>query len=105
MIRAAGGAATEQAPAGSTVPGDRPAPRGTPCNSAECPLPQQEMHTMRPVSLHSPRATRRPAGRRPRTFAPRLEVLEGRDVPSTLTVTNNFDNGAGSLRYAIGHAR
>src|SRR5262249_56049371 len=39
------------------------------------------------------------------TFRPRLEVLEGRDVPSTLTVTNNLDNGsAGSLRYEIGQA-
>jgi hypothetical protein len=38
-------------------------------------------------------------------FRPRLEPLEGRDVPSTLTVTNNHDAGAGSLRDAIGHAR
>ncbi len=37
---------------------------------------------------------------------PQLEVLEGRDVPSTLTVTNNLDNGtAGSLRYEIGVAQ
>jgi hypothetical protein len=39
-----------------------------------------------------------------RPFRPRLELLEGRDVPSTLTVLNNHDAGAGSLRDAIGHA-
>src|SRR5262245_22697318 len=33
-----------------------------------------------------------------------VERLEGRDVPSTLTVLNNLDSGAGSLRYAIGHS-
>jgi hypothetical protein len=46
----------------------------------------------------------RPANRGGRSFRPRLEPLEGRDVPSTLTVTNNHDSGAGSLRDAIGHA-
>jgi hypothetical protein len=36
---------------------------------------------------------------------PQLEVLEDRCVPSTLTVTNNLDNGSvGSLRYEIGKA-
>ena len=35
----------------------------------------------------------------------RLEPLEGRDVPSTLTVTNANDGGAGSLRAAIAAAR
>jgi hypothetical protein len=38
-------------------------------------------------------------------FLPQLEVLEDRTVPSTLTVTNNLDKGAGSLRDAIGHAK
>jgi predicted outer membrane repeat protein len=42
------------------------------------------------------------ASRRPLTFRPRLEALEGRDVPSTLTVTNTLDDGsAGSLRAEI----
>jgi hypothetical protein len=49
------------------------------------------------------------AGHRPQTarhrarhrFVPRLEVLEDRTVPSTLTVLNNLDKGAGSLRDAI----
>jgi hypothetical protein len=49
------------------------------------------------------------AGHRPKTarhrarhrFVPRLEILEDRSVPSTLTVTNNLDKGAGSLRDAI----
>jgi hypothetical protein len=41
------------------------------------------------------------------TFRPRLEVLEDRDVPSTLTVTNNLDTGVvgdGSLRGEIAAA-
>jgi predicted outer membrane repeat protein len=37
-------------------------------------------------------------------FHPRLEALEPRDVPSTLTVTNPFDSGPGSLRYEIAQA-
>jgi hypothetical protein len=54
------------------------------------------------------RTTGRPHTRRtsPISFRPRLEVLEGRDVPSTLTVTNNLDNGSGgSLRYEIAQAK
>ena len=40
------------------------------------------------------------------TFRPRVEVLEGRDVPSTLAVTNNLDNGSvGSLRYEVAQAK
>jgi hypothetical protein len=46
----------------------------------------------------SPR--RRPAFRRPH-----LEVLEDRSLPSTVTVLNNLDGGAGSLRAAITAAR
>jgi hypothetical protein len=38
-------------------------------------------------------------------FVPRLEQLEDRTVPSTLTVLNNFDSGSGSLRDAIAHAK
>src|SRR5207244_1690279 len=37
-------------------------------------------------------------------FRPQLEVLEGRDVPSTLTVMNNLDSGPGSLRADIAAA-
>ena len=37
-------------------------------------------------------------------FRPRLEALEGRWLPSTLTVMNNLDTGAGSLRAAIAAA-
>src|SRR6516162_2363451 len=46
------------------------------------------------------------AGRKQRVncFRPRLEILEDRTVPSTLTVTNNLDSGAGSLRDAIKNA-
>jgi len=40
-------------------------------------------------------------------FRPTLEALEDRCVPSTLKVTNNYDNGAypGSLRYEIAVAK
>jgi hypothetical protein len=48
-----------------------------------------------------PRSSRRAIS----TFRPRLEVLEGRDVPSTLTVTNNLGFGTGSLRDEIGIAQ
>jgi hypothetical protein len=36
---------------------------------------------------------------------PRLELLEDRRLPSTLTVTNNLDSSAGSLRAEIAAAR
>src|SRR5467141_3269886 len=42
---------------------------------------------------------------RKRSFVPWLESLEDRTVPSTLTVTNNFDSGAGSLRDTIKAAK
>jgi hypothetical protein len=34
-----------------------------------------------------------------------VEALEGRDVPSTLTVTNNLDSGPGSLRAEVAAAQ
>src|SRR5258707_4658165 len=37
-------------------------------------------------------------------FRPTLEALEDRWVPSTLTVRNNLDSGAGSLRAEIAAA-
>ncbi len=40
----------------------------------------------------------------PPRFVPRLELLEDRIVPSTLTVLNNFDSGVGSLRDTIAAA-
>src|SRR5262245_18676850 len=51
-------------------------------------------------------------GRKPRpglaprrnSFTPRLELLEGRSLPSTLTVLNNFDSGPASLRAQIAAA-
>jgi hypothetical protein len=52
------------------------------------------------------------AGRRTQTslrprasFRPRVEALEARDVPSTLTVTNTNDSGPGSLRAEIATAQ
>jgi hypothetical protein len=53
----------------------------------------------RPPQVRSPQ---RPARR---SFRPQLEVLEGRDVPSTLTVTNNLDSAPGSLRAEIAAAK
>jgi hypothetical protein len=55
------------------------------------------------TSIRSPRgrAQDRPAVAR---FRPRLEALEDRCAPSTLKVTNTYDNGPGSLRYEIAHA-
>src|SRR5215475_11844303 len=57
------------------------------------------------------RGARRPARTTPaaarRSFVPRLDVLEDRTVPSTLTVTNLNDTGAagdGSLRGQIAAA-
>jgi hypothetical protein len=43
--------------------------------------------------------------RKPPRFRPHLEILEGRDVPSTLTVTNNLDGPPGSLRAEIAAAQ
>jgi hypothetical protein len=54
---------------------------------------------------HRPQPARQPGNRSDqgsrRSFVPRLEPLENRTVPSTLTVLNNADSGAGSLRAAI----
>ena len=50
------------------------------------------------------RKTHQTAAPRGRLFVPRLENLEERTVPSTLTVVNPNDTGAGSLRNAITHA-
>src|SRR5262245_34793241 len=57
-----------------------------------------------PTSTHERRRPR-VAARQPASFRPRLEALEGRDVPSsTMTVTNTLDSGHGSLRYEIAQA-
>jgi hypothetical protein len=62
--------------------------------------------------LQNRTVSRSPRGRsqpRPTTarFRPQLEALEGRCVPSTLKVTNNYDNGTypGALRYEIAQAQ
>src|SRR5262245_65461920 len=58
----------------------------------------------------APDATPRQGAKRTRPLrvVPRLEVLEDRTVPSTLTVTNNLDTGVagdGSLRGQIAAAQ
>ena len=55
--------------------------------------------------LRKPNAKPRTSRRASSTFRPRFEVLEGRDVPSTLTVTNVNDGGPGSLRDEIAQAQ
>jgi hypothetical protein len=52
-----------------------------------------------------PQTRRAPARRTPPRFRPRLEALETRDLPSTLTVTNTLDSGPGSLRAEIAAAQ
>src|SRR5262249_2843461 len=49
--------------------------------------------------------TRRKSVSQTRSFVPRLESLEDRTVPSTLTVTNALDRGPGSLRDKITNAK
>jgi hypothetical protein len=52
------------------------------------------------IGLRNPKA----GSRKPLRFRPRLEALEGRWLPSTLTVMNNLDSGPGSLRADIAAA-
>jgi hypothetical protein len=52
-----------------------------------------------------PWKTRRATAHRKRGFHPRLDYLENRTELSTLTVLNNLDSGAGSLRDTIAAAR
>src|SRR5215467_14168437 len=54
----------------------------------------------------SARTNRSPAHRR-HAYRPRLEMLEDRCVPSTLTVTSSADNlnQNHTLRYAVAHAQ
>jgi fibronectin-binding autotransporter adhesin len=55
--------------------------------------------------LRKPNAKPRTSRRATSTFRPRLEVLEGREVPSTLTVTKLADSVKGSLPYEIAQAQ
>ena len=48
-----------------------------------------------------PQTRRAPARKPTPLFRPRVEVLEGRDVPSTLTVTSTADSGPATLRAEI----
>src|SRR5947209_18708959 len=50
------------------------------------------------ASRRDPCRAHRPAGRR---FVPRVEALECRALPSTLTVLNNADSGDSSLRAML----
>lgn len=51
-----------------------------------------------------PQMRSRSARNRVRRFRPQFETLEGRDVPSTLTVSTLLDSGDGSLRAEIAGA-
>src|SRR5260370_25665663 len=57
-----------------------------------------------PKSRASRRGSRRAHHSALQRFVPRLEALECRALPSTLTVLNNTDSGDGSLRVAIAAA-
>jgi hypothetical protein len=61
------------------------------------------LKTMRQSSC-CPRDCRRDNRASQARFRPRLEALECRNLPSTLTVYNNADGGAGSLRDTIAAA-
>jgi hypothetical protein len=67
---------------------------------------KKEIRTMALFSSRTSRGERnkRSVGGR-RSFVPRLEHLEDRTVLSTLTVLNNLDSGAGSLRDTIAAAK
>jgi hypothetical protein len=52
-----------------------------------------------------PRGRQKPVIRKPARFRPRVEVLEGRWLPSTLTVTTTADSGPGSLRAELAAAK
>src|SRR5262245_57716623 len=58
---------------------------------------------VRRANRHRYKASQKPPRRSP-FFVPRLEFLEDKSVPSTLTVSNDFDSGAGSLRAVINSA-
>src|SRR6516225_9389084 len=75
-----------------------------PCRRAEFNSVLQEILAMWFTSRVQHRNQRRIYARE-RRFVPRLESLEDRTALSTLTVLNNLDSGAGSLRDAIVHAK
>src|SRR5262249_36946140 len=66
-------------------------------------LPGKDTRAMLFTSLL--RKTYKNAAAKRRPFVPRLESLEERTVLSTLTVLNNLDKGAGSLRDTITNAK
>ena len=56
-------------------------------------------------SVHGKRRQTKELTSKRRTFVPRLEALEDRLCLTTITVTNNADSGAGSLRAALDSAQ
>src|SRR5262245_44702289 len=59
------------------------------------------VHNRKRSHSGQPSRTQRSSPGKRATFRPRLEALEDRWLPSTLTVLNNLDSGPGSLRAAI----
>src|SRR5262249_36729937 len=57
-----------------------------------------------PSSTPGRRRTRG-AARKPATFRPRLDALDGRYLPSALAVTSTLDSGPGSLRDEVAAAK
>src|SRR5262245_46241909 len=87
-------------PAGSLPPSKPPPARHRPdARSARRPRCSPHYTADRGTRLMLTNHRLRPTP--PRRFRPRLEVLEDRALPSTFTVLNLADSGAGSLRAAI----
>src|SRR5262249_40937733 len=105
--RAAGGALPPSKPPTGPAPPRRPvcAPGPMPVSIYRRPPPQRRpiMWFLSPRNGRSARTARRPSAprSRPPGVRPRLATLGDRSLPSTFTVLNLSDQGAGSLRAAI----
>src|SRR5262249_952225 len=72
----------------------------------QSPVPERRINVSIFRSLRNRKScSARERLRKPIPFRPRLEALEDRWLPSTLTVLNNLDSGPGSLRADIAAAQ